>query len=77
MVILVNQRSAQLFEDYLQRGKTKKEIWHKYTGSRKEHGLMLYWMYKYGYISDSNKKIKKLWKNYYKKSPTFVHSKQD
>jgi transposase-like protein len=40
-----------IIEDYLQSGLTKKEIWEKYTGRRAEHGLILYWMYKYGYFS--------------------------
>ena len=44
-----------IIEDYLQSNKTKKEIWHKYTGCSDEHGQILYWMYKYGYISNTNK----------------------
>jgi transposase-like protein len=46
----------QIIEDYLQSGLTKKEIWKKYTGRSDEHGLILYWMYKYGYHSETNKK---------------------
>ncbi|MDR0206995.1 MAG: hypothetical protein LBI45_07045 [Bacteroidales bacterium] len=44
-----------IIEDYLQSGLTKREIWEKYTGRSDEHGLILYWMYKYGYISNTNK----------------------
>jgi hypothetical protein len=44
-----------IIEDYLQSNLTKKEIWKKYTGERTEHGLILYWMYKYGYILNTNK----------------------
>jgi len=43
-----------IIEDYLQSNVTKKEIWEKYTGEREEHGQILYWMYKYGYISHTN-----------------------
>jgi len=43
-----------IIEDYLQSNLTKKEIWEKYTGERTEHGQILYWMYKYGYISNTN-----------------------
>jgi len=45
-----------IIEDYLQSGLTKREIWEKYTGSKSEHGLILYWMYKYGYFSDYKEK---------------------
>jgi hypothetical protein len=44
-----------IIEDYLQGDLTKKEIWKKYTGQSADHGLILYWMYKYGYISNTNK----------------------
>jgi len=45
-----------IIEDYLQSGLTKREIWHKYTGQSADHGLILYWMYKYGYFSDFKEK---------------------
>jgi transposase-like protein len=45
-----------IIEDYLQSNLTKKDIWKKYTGRSDEHGLLLYWMYKYGYISGADKK---------------------
>ena len=43
-------------EDYLQSGLSKREIWEKHTGCKREHGRILEWMRKYGYISD-NKEI--------------------
>jgi len=49
-----------IIEDYLQSGLTKRAIWEKYTGSRKEHGLLLYWMYKYGYTSANDVKSSKI-----------------
>ena len=45
-----------IIEDYLASDLTKKEIWEKYTGSQSQHGLILYWMYKYGYISAHKEK---------------------
>jgi len=42
----------QIIEDYLQSGLTKQAIWEKYTGRREEHGLILRWMRKYGYVSE-------------------------
>ena len=45
-----------MIEDYLQSGMSKKAIWNKYTGQDSDHGLLLYWMYKYGYISDYREK---------------------
>ena len=45
-----------IIEDYLQSGLTKREIWEKYTGRSEDHGSILYWMYKYGYHSVTDKK---------------------
>jgi hypothetical protein len=45
-----------IIEDYLQSGLTKREIWQKHTGQSSDHGLILYWMYKYGYLSDYKEK---------------------
>jgi hypothetical protein len=45
-----------IIEDYLQSGLSKREIWEKYTGNPNEHGLLLCWMYKYGYMSDNKDK---------------------
>ena len=45
-----------IIEDYLQSGLSKKEICEKYTGNRTEHGLILYWMHRYGYFSDQSVK---------------------
>jgi hypothetical protein len=45
-----------IIDDYLQSGLSKQAIWEKYTGNPKEHGLILYWMYKYGYMSDNKDK---------------------
>ena len=50
------EEKRMIIEDYLQSGLSKKAIWEKYTGSQSEHGLILYWMYKYGYISDHKEK---------------------
>lgn len=38
-----------IIEDYLSSGKTKREIWFKYTGYHKEHGALLRWMRQLGY----------------------------
>ena len=43
-----------IIEDYLQGNQTKKEVWKKYTCQSADHGLILYWMYKYGYIPHTN-----------------------
>jgi len=45
-----------IVEDYLKSGLTKNQIWEKHTGCSREHGRILEWMRKYGYISD-NKEI--------------------
>jgi hypothetical protein len=38
-----------IINDYLTSGKTKREIWEKYTGRTEEHGQILRWMRKFGY----------------------------
>ena len=45
-----------IVEDYLKSGLTKQAIWEKYTGSSKEHGRILEWLHKFGYVSGSEKK---------------------
>jgi hypothetical protein len=37
-------------EEYLNGELTKKEIWYKYTGQKVEHGGLLRWLRKYGYV---------------------------
>jgi len=39
--------------EYLKGNSTKAELWHKYTGQSEEHGQLLNWMRKLGYISTS------------------------
>lgn len=46
----------QMIKEYLSGGYTKREIWFKYTGQPEEHGGLLNWMRKYGYIDDEIKR---------------------
>lgn len=39
----------KILRDYVTSGKTKKEIWYKYTGQAEEHGNLRKWMRKLGY----------------------------
>jgi hypothetical protein len=43
----------EMILEYLKGNLNKQEIWYKYTGQAKEHGKILVWMRKLGYISDS------------------------
>jgi len=45
------QEKIVIIEDYLRSGQSKRAIWEKYTKEKEEHGLLLYWMYQYGYLS--------------------------
>jgi len=45
-------RQRLIIEEYLAGGLSKRAIWKKHTGRVEDHGLILYWMRKYGYISD-------------------------
>jgi hypothetical protein len=45
-----------IIEDYLQSGLTKQAIWEKYVGYEEEHGRLLRWMRKLGYIHDPKQK---------------------
>lgn len=46
----------QMIKEYLSGGYTKREIWYKYTGQPEEHGGLLKWMRKYGYVDDEIKR---------------------
>jgi transposase len=39
----------EIIQDYLTSGRTKRDIWEKYTGQLEEHGQLLRWMRKLGY----------------------------
>jgi transposase len=39
----------KILQEYITSGKTKKEIWYKYTGQSEEHGNLRKWMRKLGY----------------------------
>lgn len=42
----------EIIEEYLKGGKTKVEIWRKYTGNAHEHGHLSRWMRKLGYLEE-------------------------
>lgn len=46
----------QMIQEYLTGGITKQDIWYKYTGQIEEHGHLLRWMRKYGYMDDEKKR---------------------
>lgn len=47
----------QIIQEYLRSSQTKRDIWEKYTGQTEEHGILLKWMRKLGYIeSNSSRK---------------------
>ncbi len=43
------EQQHQMIQEYLSTGNSRRAIWKKYTGSRKENGIMRDWMIKYGY----------------------------
>jgi transposase len=46
-----------IIEDYLSSGKTKVDIWYKYTGYHEEHGSLLRWMRQLGYDTGISPRI--------------------
>ena len=54
----------QIIEDYLQSGETKQTIWEKYTGRKREHGVILRWMREYGYVPEANGRVALIWGKY-------------
>ena len=38
-------------------GLTKREVWQKFTGYKEEHGKILIWMRRFGYISTDNNRM--------------------
>ena len=55
-IIFSKKEKRKIIEEYLQIRNSKGAIWKKYTGRKKEHGRILSWMRKYGYIPDNKKK---------------------
>ena len=56
-----------ILQDLISSGKTKREIWEKYTGQKEEHGNLLKWMRELGYdtsIKTRRSKDEKLNNNY-------------
>jgi hypothetical protein len=51
-----DDQKRSIIEDYLRSGETKQAIWKKYTGRDEEHGMILHWMRRYGYVCDRGKK---------------------
>lgn len=47
-----------IIQDYLTSGQTKQCIWRKYTGHKEEHGQILTWMRKLGYIDQQGNNIR-------------------
>ena len=45
-----DEQKQTIIQDYLSSGKTKREIWEKYTGKTEEHGQILSWIRKLGYV---------------------------
>lgn len=47
-----NQK-REIIEEYLRSGRTKADVWRQYTGYTEEHGQMLRWMRKLGYLEET------------------------
>ena len=47
--IYTEELKHQMIQELLSTGSTKAEIWRKYTGYKKEHGLIAKWMLQLGY----------------------------
>ena len=60
-IYFTNEQRHEIIRDYLSSGKTKREIWKKYTGQEEEHGQILQWMRNFGYHE-----------NYPNRRPNFV-----
>jgi transposase len=43
-----------IIQDYLSSGLSKQAIWQKHTGQAKEHGQIIYWMRRLGYLTPKN-----------------------
>jgi hypothetical protein len=53
--LFTEEEKRIIIEDHLQSGLPKERIWLKYTGRRQGASLILYWMRKYGYLTDNKK----------------------
>lgn len=48
------EEREEMIKEYLSGHSTKAEIWKKYTGQSEEHGQLLRWMRRLGYVTDEN-----------------------
>lgn len=66
------EERKMIIEDWLSSGKTKREIWLKYTGEHMEHGKLIHWMRQLGY------EVPKKWTSFKKlNSDDMAKSKKD
>lgn len=66
------EERKMIIEDWLSSGKTKREIWLKYTGEHMEHGKLIHWMRQLGY------EVPKKWTSFKKlNSDDMTKSKKD
>jgi len=49
-IYFTDSEKHQIIQELISSGCTKQEIWQKYTGQEEEHGSLLRWMRKLGYI---------------------------
>jgi hypothetical protein len=46
-------QKREIIEEYLRSGRTKADVWRQYTGYTEEHGQLLRWMRKLGYLEET------------------------
>lgn len=49
-----DDKKHEIIQDYLQSGRSKSDVWRFHTGQEQEHGQIIRWMRKLGYLSESN-----------------------
>lgn len=50
------EEREEMIKEYQSGKYTKAELWEKYTGQQEEHGQLLQWMRKLGYLTDENRR---------------------
>jgi hypothetical protein len=52
MIFFSTEEKHKIIQEMLSTGCTKRDIWEKYTGRLEEHGQIMKWMKKLGYVHD-------------------------
>jgi len=68
----------QMVQEVLTTGAKKIDVWRKYTGQEEEHGQLLQWMRKFGYVTQEPRSFRFVTNSFdMKKAKTIKHNSEE